>query len=289
MDSRYRASRLGLTEMTAKSEASFLIDIPTVFGKVTADSTSPQFPLPSVKDAKRWDGEDGVNGVSLTIQNALSAKHSTLTDAIDNAFLGHLATQRLAHGLLTDSFGFYNRMAEFMGAFNRELSTRDGVLPSEAWMLVATIIRQIFRDLQKVRAIAQEAGSYTDPHRKAGTFLGATLQAHRVMQEYLSASFRSHPSVAPVLNMHLFAHRATLSSFRKSLERLGKVEGSMKEIIPLKSAIASLKEQVKRTGTGHCGGRSPAVQPQQLMVLRLMMALLEGYEPLEWRFLLGWL
>jgi hypothetical protein len=138
MDSRYRASRLGLTEMTAKSEAFYFIDIPTVFGKVSADSTSPQFPLPGVKDAKRWGGEDGVNSVSLTIQNALRAKQSTLTDAIVNAFLGYSATQRLAHGLLTDSFGFYNRMAEFMGAFNWELSTREGVLPSEAWMLVTT-------------------------------------------------------------------------------------------------------------------------------------------------------
>jgi hypothetical protein len=94
MDSRYRASRLGLTEMTAKSEAFYFIDIPTVFGKVSADSTSPQFPLP--KDAKSWGGEDGVNGVSLTIQNALRAKQSTLTDAIVNAFLGYSTTQRLA-------------------------------------------------------------------------------------------------------------------------------------------------------------------------------------------------
>jgi hypothetical protein len=30
----------------------------------------------------------------------------------------------------------------------------------------------------------------------------------------------------------------------------------MKEILPLKSVIASLKEQVKRTGTGHGGGRT---------------------------------
>eukprot|EP00978_Attheya_sp_CCMP212_P001829 scaffold3801_cov75-Attheya_sp.AAC.2 len=103
-------------------------------------------------------------------------------------------------------------LAEFsMGSFNRELSTCDGVLPLDAWMLVATIVRQIFRDLRKVRAIAQEAGSYTDPHRKTETFLlWATLQAHQIMKEYISTSFCGHPSVAPVLNMPLFAHWTTL-------------------------------------------------------------------------------
>ena len=39
----------------------------------------------------------------------------------------------------------------------------------------------------------------------------ASLQAHRVMQEYTAINFRGHPHLAPVVTLHLYAHHVPRS------------------------------------------------------------------------------
>jgi hypothetical protein len=46
-----------------------------------------------------------------------------------------------------------------------------------------------------------------------GACLWASLQAHRVMSDYLAADFRHHPSVAPVITIHLYLHRVPASFY----------------------------------------------------------------------------
>jgi hypothetical protein len=60
-----------------------------------------------------------------------------------------------------------------------------------------------------------------------GAYLWASLQAHRVMSEYLAADFRHHPSVAPVITIHLYSHRVPVSIYEA---RSRKVDAELKRI-----------------------------------------------------------
>ena len=78
----------------------------------------------------------------------------------------------------------------------------------EQWHLVASIVKQVFLDLAKVRGPARFVNvTITKDIDVASTFMWASLQAHRVMQEYTASNFRGHPHVAPVVTLHLYAHR----------------------------------------------------------------------------------
>jgi hypothetical protein len=79
----------------------------------------------------------------------------------------------------------------------------------EQWHLVASIVKQVFLDLAKVRGPARFVNMTTTKDIDvASTFMWASLvQAHCVMQEYTTSNFRGHPHVAPVVTLHLYAHR----------------------------------------------------------------------------------
>ena len=72
----------------------------------------------------------------------------------------------------------------------------------EQWHLVASIVKQVFLDLAKVRGPARFVNMTTTKDIDvASTFMCASLvQAHCVMQEYTTSNFRGHP-------LHLYAHR----------------------------------------------------------------------------------
>ena len=74
--------------------------------------------------------------------------------------------------------------------------------------------QDIFKALRKVRVIAESTHSMTDETQKVGIYLWASLQAHRIMREYLSAEFEKHPDVSPVSTFFLFEHRAPTSMVR---------------------------------------------------------------------------
>jgi hypothetical protein len=75
------------------------------------------------------------------------------------------------------------------------------------------MIAVFFRELRRVRVGAETAYTATDPHVRVGHYLWHTLQAHRIMDEFLETTFQAHPLVAPSIVMYLFEHRAPRSEF----------------------------------------------------------------------------
>ena len=70
--------------------------------------------------------------------------------------------------------------------------------------MVSSIMRTVFRDIAKYRNEAQSiTASQALTKERGGEFLWATLRAHKVMEEYLDAGFKEHPSIAPMLTSHL--------------------------------------------------------------------------------------
>jgi hypothetical protein len=104
--------------------------------------------------------------------------------------------------------------------FYQELLTTSEATEEEAWELVSGCIKKIFEDLRRVRATAANATSEINPSSKCATYLWALIQSHRIMKEYIDARFRNHPSIAPVIILHVFKTRVTQVSHNNNVKRL---------------------------------------------------------------------
>jgi hypothetical protein len=77
-------------------------------------------------------------------------------------------------------------------------------------------------------------------------FLLASLQAQRVMAEYTTHEFLHHPSIAPIINYHLYCHRVPWSVFNKLEAEVATVSNLAK---------VAQREADRSTTAGRCGGR----------------------------------
>ena len=66
-----------------------------------------------------------------------------------------------------------------------------------------------------------------DPTRRGAKYLWLTLQMHRVMKEYVTAKFREHPSIAPMLNISLYKTMVTIDKFESLRETVKKMESTV--------------------------------------------------------------
>jgi len=138
----------------------------------------------------------------------------------------------LAHDMHNKSQIFVAEMCNWMDVFYQELLTTSEATEEEAWELVSGCIKRIFEDLRRVRASAANATSEINPSTKCATYLWALVQSHRVMKDYIDARFRNHPSIAPVIILHVFKTRVTRVSHNNHVKRL---EGRIAKIESLGS------------------------------------------------------
>jgi hypothetical protein len=81
-----------------------------------------------------------------------------------------------------------------------------------------------------------------------GAYLWAALQAQRIMQEYVEAEFRHHPSVSPVITIHLYSHRVPISIFEN---RTTKVDETLKKLTDaVKTANTTAGQALKKANGG---------------------------------------
>ena len=78
----------------------------------------------------------------------------------------------------------------------------------ECWSVVLTMMRVILRDFRKVPGDSETAYGSADNVVVVGQYLWGTLQAHRIMDDFLRAKFRQHHEVAPHITLHCFEHRS---------------------------------------------------------------------------------
>jgi hypothetical protein len=229
----YQATKVGLDEREARHVASFKITYPTVFGYIKEVSSSSKHHLPAVKTFKDWNSFDCETGVKAFILNGMEDLKLQLYQDIINFFLDEkfYDAKMLAHDMHNKSQIFVAEMCNWMDVFYQELLTTSEATEDEAWELVSGCIKKIFEDLRRVRASAANATSETNPSTKCSIYLWALIQSHRVMKDYIDARFRNHPSIAPVIILHVFKTRVTRvahSNHVKRLEgRLAKLESSI--------------------------------------------------------------
>ena len=93
--------------------------------------------------------------------------------------------------------------------FQQELSSAGQSSPKEVWLRVCSCVRGFSQQLEKVRSPI--SASSDDPSAQDGAYLLAVGQTHRVSQEFTASQWRSHSSIAGIINYHLFKFMIPLS------------------------------------------------------------------------------
>jgi hypothetical protein len=210
---------------------------------VKEGTTNVKHNLPAVKSFKDWNAFDAESGVKSFILNGMEDLKLQLYQDINTFFGDQFYEARvLANDMHSKSQMFVAEMANWMDVFYQELLTTSEASEEEAWELVSACIKKIFEDLRRVRAVAANATSEVDPSSKCATFMWAIIQSHRVMKEFLDMRFRNHPSIAPVIILHVFKTRVTRVAYTNNLKRLEGRIAKLENAPAFKSPRAALKE-----------------------------------------------
>ncbi len=218
----YQATKVGLDECEARHVVSFKITYPTVFGYVKEGTSNAKHHLPAVKSFKEWNAFDAESGVKSFILNGMEDLKVQLYQDISSFFDTdqHYDARVLAHDMHSKSQIFVAEMCNWMDMFYQELLTTSEATEEEAWELVAACIKKVFEELRRARATAANAMSEVNASSKCATFMWALVQSHRIMKDFLDLRFRNHPSIAPVIILHIFKTRVTRVSYSTTIKRL---------------------------------------------------------------------
>ena len=221
LDEHYQSKKLGITAQEARHIASFRTTLPHVFGYVK-DGTNTKFPLPALKSYQDWNSHDQDSGVKNYIIRGMADLSIQIPQDIANELVGDQWTdaRMLANSMHSASQEFIARLSGFFDEMYNELLYSSGATADEAHELVSAIVRRIFENLKSVRTAAANALSDPSAVSKCATYMWCMIQAHKIQQEYLDSRFRNHPSIAPVIILHVFRTRVTQVTYKAELKRL---------------------------------------------------------------------
>ncbi len=215
------ADRVGLNEEEATHVALFKLTIPSEFGaSKDLGIQNSKFPLPAIKTFDSWDPQDNVTGKAKRIRDGINDLELSIQSTIGTVCRQSEAARVLAFDMLQSSKVFIENLSTWMTSFYLELLKTSQVPPDEAWHLVAACVHQFFVVIREFRAPASKANVISDPALKTTTYLWAMIQVHRVMKDIRDSQFRGHPSVAPIINLHVFKTRVTTTAFHKLSDSL---------------------------------------------------------------------
>ena len=243
----HQGQKVGFSnEAEATIVASFKVLLPTVFsrskdGAVPAATGSHH--LPAVRSYQAWNPHDGVTGVKQYIEKGLDDLRRTLGNDIDSYFVDNPEARMLALELLSLSCGFISEMCNWIDTFFHELVNLSGVTKEEAWQLIAACIKKFFEDFRTVRSPAANASSDKDVSSKCAKYLWAVLQVHDLMKEYREKRFRGHPSIAPVVNFHVFQTRVTKVAFDELSAKMVALAAKFSGFDSLQGRVAKLEKK----------------------------------------------
>jgi hypothetical protein len=255
----YQSNKVGITEPEASHVAPFKLTLPTMFGNIKegTPSSSKCF-LPAIMTFNNWNSFSNIWGVKTYIMNGLDDLKVQIQQDIYNIFPDdsdyearllaqdmHTNSQAFAAEMCgwmdtlyqelrstseatededTNSQAFAAEMCGWMDTLYQELRSTSEATEDEAWELVSACIKKIFEELRQARAPAANATSDDNKIRRCATYLWALFQAHKVQREILDARFRNHPSIAPVIVLHVLKTRVTRVAHTNAVKRL---EGRM--------------------------------------------------------------
>jgi hypothetical protein len=208
--------------------SSYKLGLPAVFaGKLTETLNVSMKQLPGLHSFRAWDTHSALSGMRSTMREKVRHMKSSYMAKITNSKISGEA-KLVAQTMLTTSVAFVEAVSAFLSNFYAELindENRTG--PTEAWILVCSIVRRVFDDI----AVHRGRASFVDYRNNekghiATQYVWASLQAQRIMAEYTTHEFRHHPSIAPIINYHLYTHRVPWTHFIKLKKEVADVKAT---------------------------------------------------------------
>lgn len=141
------------------------------------------------------------------------------------------------------SQNFLADLCNWIDSFYLELKTTSQCTPEEAWHLVALCVKKVFEELRIPHAKASNASNLTSHNDRTATYLWAMIQAHQIMSSFSAHRFRGHPSVAPVVMLHVFTTRATTTALDKVRDTLGKFQKKVEALEKLEQRVLKLEKK----------------------------------------------
>jgi hypothetical protein len=191
-----------------------------------------------------------LSGGRKVIENYCKKEQAPLDTLIATAEMTSKG-QSFCKNLTSTSILFVQWLFTFMEEEHTRQKASSTLDASSRWLWVTSMVRIFFSELSLVRSgPSLISPQYALQPRSAARFLWATVQAHRVMEEFKKLDFRLHPSIAPILTSQLVeicASCVDLENLKETLQLETKKAASdasnaMKEA---KSA-ASLANEAKR-------------------------------------------
>ena len=253
MDLSTKTSKNKLTIPEATIATSFMKPLPTMSSPRKDDEDDCIHPLPALKRYEHWNANDETSDLSVTITNGLIERGTTLERNIDTWFVPGSPPHTVASLFLARSISFVQKlMTNFMEKWYRQLQQTSSSDSKEAWSLVCSAVKAVFRWLEEVRSPAAEALSQYDRIETATDILWATGQSHVRMQELILADFRHHQVVATALNVHLFEHRVPMTIHAKMDTRVRALENTKgKDVISsLQAKLTAVEAENKVLKSG---------------------------------------
>ena len=106
---------------------------------------------------------------------------------------------------------------------------------------------------RKVRAPAQAASNMSLQSDRAGAYLWAITQSHRVSRVFVAHRWREHPVVSGVINYHLFRFMVPLNSHNKlrvEFEAMKKLDKDRQaEIFKIATRLKALEDKGNHKST----------------------------------------
>jgi hypothetical protein len=225
-DTIYQNKRAGVSSMAITVSSSFQTVLPQIMGKSSRTSGEDSgLTLPCASKYTEWfDNSEGIpTGTKPRIQEGLATQKAVYEEAIRELAYTHPVGAAMASKLLQRSFDFATLLLGMIDTMWNEYASRSGeIQPSEAWLVICAVVRQLFREFRNVR----RPGAAVVPGTQAsvGTTWWYVLQTHRIMDEFAAVDIRRHHSIIPVFTSHLDRHRVTKSSHATLVNQVKKME-----------------------------------------------------------------
>jgi len=245
MEHQYHASQGGHgSREEGKIAASFGCILPGLFrrnqGKMV-DTTS-EYPLPGLKDHINWNNSSGSNCLRSQILDNMDTQAAGVRTNIKAHFHDHPNLKVLSLAFLDETRLFINEIfGTYVEELYNELLATSAAPKKEAWLLVSTVIFEVFNYFYKVRLYAQDFDALLTNVDHTATIIWASCKCHYRMKELRDAHFRHHPLISIVLSNHLFKFRVPLSVHNQLEKDLkDKIKKLRTEQNELKSKVDSL-------------------------------------------------
>ena len=253
LESEYNAQKTKFVSVDEASiSASFLHVAPLVFcgSSSTADSKygSIERSLPNVKTRDHWVSLGGMEGMKRQLEEEIVSKVGSILEEIPMT-LGDSRGAALAKEYLQASQACFTKFVTWTETFFQELLGNSQVSEKEAWTLILHCWMAFFSDLRQIRmACANLSPGRHELGSEGRTRIVAryvwTMGRTIVLQnEYCSKQFRNHPSIATVINYHLFQHRVPMTMFKSMM---GKLESEVKTINAWKAQMGRDFKEIKK-------------------------------------------